>query len=208
MRLQAFGTLAAAFLVAACQGGVEDLAGPVEPLGDYRKGFVAVVAPNLQKGPVSRDATADEWTGAVEAALTERFDRYEGTKFYHLGVSVEAYILAPPGIPVVLSPKSALILNVTVWDDFTQTKLNEEPHQVTVLETFGADTLIGTGYTKTKEEQIENLSQNAARAIERYMRTNGQWFGTQAEVLEDDATIIDGDALMQAAGPTADGAEN
>jgi hypothetical protein len=186
-------------LVVACTPVAEDLAAIPEPIGDFRKGFAIVVAPNVQKGPVSRDASAEEWIESVQGALDARFDRFDGNKFYHIGVSVEGYILAPPGIPILLSPKSALILNVTFWDDATQSKLNAEPHQVTVLESFTADSLIGTGYTQTKAQQMENLSQNAARAIERYMRENGELFGGETEVLDADETIITGDALAQAA---------
>ena len=74
---------------------------------------------NLTKGPVSRDATPEEWKEAVRAAFEPRFKRYDGGKFYHLGVIVEGYVLAQPGIPVVLAPKSALIFSVTVIEDAT-----------------------------------------------------------------------------------------
>ncbi|MEO0504044.1 MAG: hypothetical protein AAFZ14_12020, partial [Pseudomonadota bacterium] len=73
------------------------------------------------------------------------------------------------GVPLVLSPKSALILNLTVWDDAAGKKLNEEPQQITVLETFGTGTIVGSGYTLSAEEQLVQLSQNAAKSVERYL---------------------------------------
>ena len=62
-----------------------------------------------------------------------------------------------------------MIINLTVWDNAAGAKLNEEVHQITVLESFGSGALIGSGFTMTKEEQLEQLSQNAIKAVERYL---------------------------------------
>ncbi|MEL7131955.1 MAG: hypothetical protein AAGK77_06045 [Pseudomonadota bacterium] len=139
------------------------------PLGDFRLEHNIVIAENAQRGPLSRPATEEQLATAVKAAMAERFGRYNGPSRYHFGISVEGYVLAQPGIPLVLAPKSALILNVTVWDDAAGGKLNDEPEQITVLETFGTAPIIGTGYTMTAEEQLTELSQNAAKAVERYL---------------------------------------
>ena len=120
MRLVAL--LVALLTLAACADGRRDLARPVEPLGDFKLGHAIVVAPNLVQGPASRKASREEWVAAMDAALEERFRRYEGERFYHLGVSVEGYVLAQPGIPVLLSPKSVVIVRVSVFDDATQTQ--------------------------------------------------------------------------------------
>ncbi|MEL7093573.1 MAG: hypothetical protein AAFN94_17740 [Pseudomonadota bacterium] len=171
--------------LAACSGAA-DLNEPPVPLGNFSLTHNVVVAPKAQKGPFSRDATEDELTDAVRAAIAERFDRYNGSKRYHFGVSVEGYVLAVPGVPLVLSPKSALILKLTVWDDAAGGKLNEEPKQITVLESIGSGTLIGSGYTLSAEEQLKQLSQNAAKSIERYlvaqMKEEGWFEGTEAAV--------------------------
>lgn len=156
-----------------------DLTKPPEPIGRFLLGHAIVVAPNLVKGPVSREATPEEWIAGVDKAVEDRFRRFDGDYYYHLGISVEGYVLAQPGIPLVLSPKSALILNVTVWDDRAGAKLNEEPKQITVLESFSAETALGSGLTQSKEEQLKNLSFNAALQIERWMRVrqaNDGWF--------------------------------
>lgn len=147
-----------------------------EPIGDFELGFlVPVASPNLTKGPVSRDATPEEWKAAMETAFRPRFARYEGGKFYHLGVIVEGYVLAQPGIPVVLSPKSALIFSVTVIEDETQATLTPEPEQFTVLEDFSAASVIGSGLVTSKEEQMANLADNAAARVERWLRAQ-PWF--------------------------------
>ncbi|MEM6761071.1 MAG: hypothetical protein AAF601_16475 [Pseudomonadota bacterium] len=167
------------FLGLAACSGAGDLDEPPVPLGNFNLVHNIVVAPKPQKGPFSRDATEEELTGAVRAAIAERFDRYEGSKRYHFGVSVEGYVLAVPGVPLLLSPKSALILNLTVWDDAAGGKLNTEPKQITVLENIGSGTLIGSGYTLSAEEQLQQLSQNAAKSIERYLvsqMTEEGWF--------------------------------
>ncbi|WP_417743292.1 hypothetical protein [Salipiger sp.] len=166
--------------LAACANGQSQLKKPLVPVGDFKLGHAAVVAPNLVEGPVSRNATEEEWIASVDAAVEERFRRYEGDKFYHMGISVEGFVLAQPGVPLVFSPKSALILRVTVWDDATQTKLNAEPEQFTVLESFTAETVVGSGVTQTKAQQMRNLSANAALQIEKWMRrmqAEEGWFG-------------------------------
>lgn len=169
--------LSLAALVACTNADDLDKA-PVD-LGNFSLGHNVVVAPNLTKGPVSREASKEEWIAAMKSAIDERFGRYEGDKLYHFGVSVEGYVLAQPGIPLVASPKSILIFNLTVWDDAAGKKLNEEVKQITVIETFGGDTIVGSGYTKTAEEQLQQLSRLAAKEIERYLvRQNFElgWF--------------------------------
>ena len=72
-----------------------------------------------------------------------------------------------------------MILNLTVWDDASGTKLNAEPKQITVFESFDQGPIVGSGYTKTAEEQLKNLSQNAAKSIENYLAKQNEaegWF--------------------------------
>ena len=164
--------------VAACNG-VADLQGAPAPLGDFKLGNNIVVAPKVQKGPLSRDASKEELTTVLKTAIAERFDRYGGEKLYHFGVSIEGYVLAAPGVPIILAPKSIMIINVTVWDNAANAKMNTKPHQITVLESLDQGPLLGSGYTKTAQEQLKNLSQNASKAIERYLstqKTEKGWF--------------------------------
>ena len=85
-------------------------------------------------------------------------------------------MLAPPGVPVVASPKSVLIVAVTLWDDRTQTKLNEKPRIFTVFERLSGETFVGSGLTQSRDQQMKNLSQNAARLIQGWMEENKAWF--------------------------------
>ncbi|MBR9766776.1 MAG: hypothetical protein GYB53_25485 [Rhodobacteraceae bacterium] len=170
------GLVAAALLLSACTNP-DDLDEPLPDLGDFSLGHNVVVASKMKKVAISREATAEEWEEVVRAAVQERFGRYEGDKLYHLGISIEGYILAPPGIPLVLSPKSGLIINVTVWDDAAGGKINEQPKQFTVLESFSGDTMVGSGLTQTREEQMRNLALNAAKVIEDWLLENRAWFG-------------------------------
>lgn len=176
MRL-VFGMMIMA-LAAACSSTADLQDAPV-PLGDFRLEHNIVVASEARRGPLSRKASEEQLSEAVRAAMAERFGRYDGPSRYHFGISVEGYVLAQPGIPLVLAPKSALILNVTVWDDAAGKKLNDKPEQITVLETFGTAPIIGTGFTMTAEEQLAELSQNAAKAVERFLvrqQKNQGWF--------------------------------
>ncbi|MDW3224612.1 MAG: hypothetical protein R8G34_17310 [Paracoccaceae bacterium] len=176
--------------LAACTGA-SDLNEPPVPLGNFSLEHNIVVAPKVETtATVSREVTQKELTDAVQLAIAERFDRYEGSKKYHFGVSIEGYVLAKPGVPVLLAPKSAMILRITVWDDAQGKKLNEEPEQLTILETLDGDSIIGTGWTQTKDTQLRNLSRNAAQAIENYIvKQNAElgWF--KDEVGETGAVI-------------------
>lgn len=159
--------------LAACGSSTRDLQEPTEPLGDFKVGHIGVVAPNLQKLLVSRDATKEEWIEEVTKALDTRFGRFSGDKFYHIGVSVEAYSLPPPIIP----GKSAVALNVTIWDDAAQAKLNPEPKQIQVIKVFESR------ISKNRDQQLQGLAEEAARMVEvwlREMQVSDGWFGPVA----------------------------
>ncbi|WP_155326448.1 hypothetical protein [Alkalilacustris brevis] len=182
-------------LLAAC-GTTRDLEGPVEPLGDFYLGHNIVVAENAQRGPLSREADPEEWQESLTAEIDRRFRRFDGDRLYHLAINVEAYVLAVPGIPVVAAPKSALIFGVTVWDDAAGGKINEEPHRITVLENLSGETVISSGLTQTREQQMQNLSINAASAIERWLRRNSEWFGgNEPTLLSDDDAASDAEGM-------------
>lgn len=170
-------------LLSACNGASDLNKAPVA-LGDFHLVHNIAVAPKAVKGPLSREVSEDELIKALTDATAERFGRYQGSRDYHFGMSIEGYVLAQPGIPLVLAPKSILIINVTVWDDAKNAKLNKKPHQITVLESFDQGPVVGSGYTKTAEEQLKNLSQNAAKQLETYLvkqnKENG-WFQNAAE---------------------------
>lgn len=186
--------IAALFLLAtlvACGAADEDLQDPVVPIGEFLLGHTIVVADNAQMAPPSRRATADELEAAMKLAIENRFGRYEGTQYYHIAVSIEGYSLAVPGVPLLFNPKSVMLITATVWDDAAGGKINEEPHQITVLERLSGQTALSSGLTQTREEQLANLSNNAARLIENWMRENPEWFeareGAAVQPLPDDA---------------------
>ena len=170
-------------MLAACNGAADLNKAPVG-LGDFNLVHNIAVAPKAVKGPLSREVSKEELTKALTDATQERFGRYSGTRDYHFGMSVEGYVLAQPGIPLVFAPKSILIINLTVWDDALDKKLNEKPHQITVLESLDQGPIVGSGYTKSAQEQLKNLAQNAAKQIESYLvkqnKENG-WFQGSTE---------------------------
>jgi hypothetical protein len=157
--------------------GANDLEEPPVPLGDFALGLNIVVADNVQKVPISRDASVEEWETVMKKAVDDRFGRYEGTKLYNVGISVDGYALAPPGIPVVAAPKSVLVITANVWDDAAQQKLNAEGKQFTVFESLSGETVIGTGLTRNRKEQMEALSYNAVKRVEEWFLDNPEWFG-------------------------------
>lgn len=165
-------------LLAACQ--TNDLAEPPVPLGDFVLGHNVAVTDKAQKSPISREATAAEWEVAMEKAIEDRFGRYAGSKVYNIGISVDGYALAPPGIPVVLKPKSALIITANIWDDAAGLKLNPEGQQLTIFEGMSEETVVGSGLTRTKQQQMDVLAFNAAKAVERWLLEHPEWFDLPA----------------------------
>lgn len=172
-RLLAFGLGLTA--LAACQ--TNDLKEPPVPLGDFRLGLNIAVADNVQKVPISRDASKEEWQEAVKKAVADRFGRYEGDKLYNIGISIDGYALAPPGVPLVLKPKSVLVITANIWDDAARKKLNPEGKQLTIFEHMSAETVIGSGVTQNKKKQMEILSYNAAKSVEKWLLEHPEWFG-------------------------------
>lgn len=174
-------------LAAACTSSA-DLNEPPADLGNFRLGHNVVVASKMKQSALSRGATQEEWVDVLTKAVDERFGRYEGERLYHIGISVEGFAIAPPGIPLVVSPKSVLIIRVTLWDDALGRKLNEKAKQFTVFESLSGDTLVGSGLTQTKEQQMQNLSRNAAKVVQTWMQENPEWFpgigGSTAAVVE------------------------
>lgn len=171
--------LVAATMLAACTNG-RDLDRPPAYLGSFKMGHGIVLAREPVKGPASREASKDDMIASLDKAIEDRFRRYEGESFYHLAINIEGYVLAQPGIPIVLSPKSVMIVSVTVIEDATGKKLNEKPEQITGLESLSGDTIVGSGLTLSAEEQLENLSINTAKEIEKWlvrMNRKEKWFG-------------------------------
>lgn len=167
--------LLAASLLASCQKN--DLAEPPVPLGNFELGLNIVFADNMKKVPISRPATVEEWESAIIKAVDDRFGRYDGQKLYNIGIAVDGFALAPPGIPVVAAPKSVLVITANIFDDAAGTKLNAEGAQFTIFESFSGETVIGSGLTRSREKQIEILSYNAVKRVEQWILENPEWVG-------------------------------
>lgn len=199
--MRALIALIALVTLVSCGDG-RDLDEAPAPLGDFKLAHSIVIAPNLVKGPLSREASEEQWVAALDKAVEDRFRRYEGEdkRLYHFGISIEGYVLAQTGIPLVLQPKSVLIFRVTVWDDEKGIKLNEEPHEITVLEALSAETVAGSGLTQTAEEQMENLVIKGAKQLEVWLGVQQKrfgWFTPEARV----ETAPDGKKTNKAAQP-------
>ena len=142
-----------------------------EPIGDFRLGHVVVSAKDAQTTEWSRKATEEQLVESVKSSVGDRFGVLRGRSFYHVAISVDAYLLPPPGVPVVASPKAGVHVTVQIWDDRTQTILNEEPKAITVTESGNVDTLVGSGYSQTAEVQLERATDAMAFKIEEWLRS-------------------------------------
>lgn len=173
-----FLLLAGVLALSAC--AAEDLTRPPEPIGDFRLGYNIVVADKAQTVGPSRKATPEEWEAVLQAEIAKRLGRYDGEKLYHVGVAVDAYALAVPGIPLVVSPKSVLALSVNIFDDTAGVTVNAEPKRFTVFERMSGETVVGSGLTQSREKQMQNLASNAARQITAWIVENKAWFTPEA----------------------------
>ncbi len=155
----------------------EDLSLPPEPLGQFRLGHNIAIADNVTRGPFSRDFSEIQIETSVQNAVAKRLRRYDGDGLYHLGMVVGGLVLAQPGIPVVYAPKSVMIVDVTVFDNTTRKKLNEEPKRFYASEGFGNSVpILGSGHVRSADEQLANLSESLAKEIEDWLRDNPEWF--------------------------------
>ncbi len=155
----------------------EDLTLAPEPLGQFRLGHNIAIADDTVRGPFSRAFTEVQLEAAVQNAVAKRLRRYDGDGLYHLGIYIGGVVLAQPGIPVVYAPSSTMIVDVTVFDNATQEKLNEEPFRITAGEGFeNTVPFLGSGMVRPADEQLANLAENVARQIEDWLRDNPEWF--------------------------------
>lgn len=165
------------FLLLAACAEKEDLTLPPEPIGQFRLGHNIAIADNVTKGPFSREFTEAQIEASVQNAVAARLRRYDGDGLYHLGIVVGGLVLAQPGIPVVYAPQSVLIADVTVFDNTTRKKLNDKPERFYAGEgASNAVPIIGSGYVRSADEQLQNLSASLARQIEAWLRKNPEWF--------------------------------
>jgi len=178
--LRPLALLAAAALLSACASG-RDLGPQRAELGDFRLGYAIVVDENAQQAPLSRPAEPGQWKAALETELARRLGRYQGDRLYHVAVHVDGYILAVPGVPLVASPRSALIVSVNLWDDALGRPLNENARQFTVLESLSGESVVGSGLTQTAEQQMTNLVRNAGLMIENWLAEHPHWFDPEMD---------------------------
>lgn len=170
--LRALVFLCLGAILAGCDAAA-DLEDPPVDLGPFQLGHNIVVVPEPAVLPGSMKVTEKEWQDAITKATDARFGRYEGPKLYHLGISVDAYLVTSldAGVPGVPSLKSVVALNVTLWDDTAQKKLNEKPKRITAISAFSGD-----GPFPTKDKILTTLSARAAKNIESWLLDHPEWF--------------------------------
>ncbi|WP_179381562.1 hypothetical protein [Jannaschia marina] len=166
MNRRTFGATGLAAGLSAC-ATPDPLGEDLPPMGDFQLAFTVVVSENAKKIPPSRDATPEQLKSVMTAEVERRFGAYAGGTGYVIALNIDGYALAPPGIPVVLTPKSIMVVSANLWRADPQEKL-AGPNQITTFE--GADTLIlGSGLVKSAEEQLETLCRNMARKVQSWI---------------------------------------
>ncbi|MCK0169412.1 hypothetical protein MWU52_17805 [Jannaschia sp. S6380] len=176
---RAFAGLSLAGLagLSACEAP-DPLTQDLPPMGDFQLLQPIIVAENAKKIPPSRDATPEKLKSVMGAELARRFGRYQGGRDYYIAVNIDGYALAPPGIPVVLTPKSILVVTANLWTAEPQEKV-AGPEQISTFE--GADTLLlGSGLVKDADEQLTTLARNMSRKIQSWLLRSPERFGLPA----------------------------
>jgi hypothetical protein len=158
---------AALSLLVAC--GETRLDEAPEDLGAFQARIVHVYTEKALQWPMSRSADHSEWTDPIKSALETRLRRYEGGQQYDVAVTLEGFMLAPAGVPVLFSPKSVVVVNVFVYD-VEQERFLAKKHQMEIFEsTTGESALVGSGHARSKQEQIQGLAVNIADKVEEWM---------------------------------------
>lgn len=197
--LRPLAALGLAALIAGCSASGAELGATRAELGDFRLCYNVVTTNDAVRGPLSREADLEVFADAIRDQIDRRFGRYEGDRLYHIAIHLDAYVLALPGVPLVASPRSALIISTNLWDDRLGRPVHDEPEQFTILESASGSSILGSGLTQSGDEQMAQLSENAALRLEEWMAQNPQWF----EHPEDE-----GEAQAEpASNPTPAGAE-
>ncbi|WP_170434797.1 hypothetical protein [Ruegeria arenilitoris] len=158
-----------------------------EDLGEFKLRVNYAFADKAVQGPVSRDATSQEWTEAIQKAVDIRLGRYQGSQEYDIGISLEGYMLAPPGIPVIYNPKSTAIVLVNVYDVGKKEFLAKGKQFQVLEDTTGGSALKGSGNERTKEEQMSGLALKVADRVEEWLaeehKDNG-WFDLRPGLIQ------------------------
>ncbi|OED48375.1 hypothetical protein AB838_10610 [Rhodobacteraceae bacterium (ex Bugula neritina AB1)] len=179
--IRVLSMLAALALLTAC--GETQLNEAPEDLGAFQARVTHVYTEKALQWPLSRNAEHSEWTAPIEDALNTRLRRYSGAQEYDVAVTLEGFMLAPPGVPVLFSPKSAVVVNVFVYD-VAEKKFLAKKHQMEIFEsTTGESALLGSGHARTKQEQIQGLAINIADKVEEWMAEQHKaegWFAPRA----------------------------
>lgn len=156
------------------------------PIGDFSLTRLSVRVNDPVVGGLSRKLEDDVLNAALTQSMQSRFGRFDGGGIYLLSVELAGYVLAQPGIPVLLAPRSLLGLNVNAYvlDNGDWRRLNEETYRLVTFEDAGGDTVVGSGYTQSAEEQLAEISDNAAIEIEKWLRENPDWFDAPRTTVE------------------------
>ncbi len=166
----------ATMMLVSCTESAPVISENPEPLGDFKLGFAVVVDKDAEVGPLSRKADPDEWVAAIKPKFEKMLSSHTGERFYHVSITVAGYVLAVPGIPIIASPKSGVVVVLNVWDDARQVRILEANKQFTVVEAISAKSFFGSGLTQSKEEQIAVLTDRILKQVDDYLHKNADAF--------------------------------
>ena len=111
----------------------------------------------------------------------------QGAQEYDIGISLEGYMLAPPGVPVIYNPKSTAIVLVNVYDVRNKEFLAKAKQFQVLEDTTGESAFAGSGNARTREEQMNGLALKVADRVEEWLaeehEENG-WFDRRPDLIQ------------------------
>jgi len=143
----------------------------IAPLGAFRLGHNIVSARAVQPLNGSVLIAPEAWEQTLRNSVASRFAPLDGDQFYHLAIAVEAYSIAGRDAPPVTGERSVLVVSADIWDDAASAKITPSPQRFTITQDI-------TALTGALDPQIKvaQMSEQAARQIEAWLRANPQWF--------------------------------
>lgn len=172
--------------------------GPLH-LANIRIGHVGVVTSGMVQGAYSNAVSPEDLASHLRGAITSKLAGLDGARSYNIGVKVTSYMLANPAVPTVSSPKSALIMSVTVWDDSRGQKPVAPPATVIAVDGLYGTSVFITKQQGDKDHRLAALSAKAALEIERYLTKNIDIFTPKQDGHAPAVAVLAPDAAQPAA---------
>lgn len=141
---------------------------------NIRFNHISIVATDMVKNAYSDDVSPEDMTTQLRRAITSKLSELQGDRVYNIGIKVTGYMLANPSVLTVSSPKSVLMLSVSVWNDSPDNKLMLPPSTVIAVDGLYGSALSIAKSQGSKDQRLAALTGRAGVEIAQYLARNAQ----------------------------------